>query len=62
MDLALRKREQQVLDAMADMEAHSDCGYVGHEWEPAGGGLLICVNCTSEKWDDAPGSDREPKL
>lgn len=52
---SLSKREQQVLDAMADMEAHADCGYAGHEWEPAGGGLLICVNCTAEKWADESG-------
>ena len=34
--------------------------YAGHEWAPAGGGLLICMRCESERWQDeteAPGSD-----
>jgi hypothetical protein len=26
------------------------CEWSGHEWWPAGGGLLICGRCEAEKW------------
>lgn len=26
------------------------CEDAGHEWAPAGGGLLICMVCQEEKW------------
>lgn len=46
--------EREVLDAFADMERNeaTSCAYVGHEWGDAGGGLLICVVCTAEKWSE----------
>jgi hypothetical protein len=28
------------------------CDYTGHEYEDAGGGLLICMNCFAEKWTE----------
>lgn len=28
------------------------CAEIGHEWEPAGGGLLICGVCEAERWVD----------
>lgn len=31
----------------------------GHEWAPAGGGLLICINCEDEKWADE--DDHQPE-
>lgn len=34
------------LDARRDLL----CEYAGHEWVPAGGGLLICAVCEDEKW------------
>lgn len=41
------------LDAMDEMNRDLACEYAGHDWAPAGGGLLICTQCRSEKWDDA---------
>lgn len=36
------------------------CDYAGHQWEPAGGGLLICAVCMTERWaDDAPAPREE---
>lgn len=26
------------------------CDFAGHEWEDAGGGLEICVECEAERW------------
>lgn len=26
--------------------------YAGHEWAPAGNGMLICMRCRLEEWDD----------
>ena len=28
------------------------CDIEGHDYVPAGGGLLICALCEHEKWDD----------
>lgn len=28
------------------------CESAGHEYAPAGGGLLICMRCEAEDWDD----------
>lgn len=28
------------------------CEYAGHSWRNAGGGLLICALCETERWDD----------
>ena len=28
------------------------CEHAGHEWAPAGGGLLICMCCEAEKWEE----------
>lgn len=39
---------------MAEQTVSSEeCEFAGHQWAPAGGGLLICVACGSEQWDDA---------
>ncbi len=29
------------------------CEFDGHEWDDAGGGLLICMRCEAEKWEAA---------
>jgi hypothetical protein len=29
-----------------------ECEVAGHVWAPAGGGLLVCLRCESEKWAD----------
>jgi hypothetical protein len=44
-------------DVMADMEANREavCEYAGHDWAPAGGGLLICTECLAEQWEDERG-------
>jgi hypothetical protein len=26
------------------------CEFAGHEWEDAGGGLEICVECEADRW------------
>jgi hypothetical protein len=50
--------------------ASAICEHVGHEWGDAGGGLLICMRCETEKWagkswvpsDDSPvPSDRKSR-
>lgn len=33
----------------------SDCEYAGHDWQPAGGGLEICVVCERERWAEPSG-------
>lgn len=33
-------------------EGTAICEHAGHEWGDAGGGLLVCVRCDAEKWDD----------
>lgn len=39
------------LDEMYDLDlAYEKCLEMGHEWEDAGGDLLICSNCLSERW------------
>lgn len=45
--------EREVQEAMDEMEQNRDlvCEYAGHEWEDAGGGLLICAECLAEKWE-----------
>lgn len=42
-----------IQDALREMEANEDdvCAFAGHEWEDAGGGMLICAVCTAEKWE-----------
>jgi hypothetical protein len=27
------------------------CEHSGHDWAPAGGGMLICTRCQAQKWD-----------
>lgn len=31
--------------------------YAGHEWAPAGGGMLICMRCEAEAWEDEVSAD-----
>jgi hypothetical protein len=33
---------------------HLVCDFAGHDWQDAGGGLLICSVCEEEMWDEAP--------
>jgi hypothetical protein len=39
---------------MAD-ELSVVCEFAGHEWEDAGGGLEICVECQVERWAERDG-------
>ena len=39
-----------------EVAAELVCGYAGHDWLDAGGGLLICGECHAEKWED----ERDP--
>lgn len=34
------------------------CEWAGHSWEPAGGGLEICMLCESERWADDAEAER----
>jgi hypothetical protein len=45
---------EHIDDALDEMEVNRElvCDYVGHEWTPAGGGLLICAECLAEQWDE----------
>jgi hypothetical protein len=42
------------LNALVEMEKEGRevCEHAGHDYAEAGGGLLICTVCTSEKWED----------
>jgi hypothetical protein len=33
-------------------EPEDVCAVAGHEFAPAGGGLLICTRCEAEQWND----------
>ncbi len=35
------------------------CEYAGHEWAPAGGGMVICLRCETERECDEPWAARE---
>jgi hypothetical protein len=35
---------------MGDREL--SCEHAGHDWAPAGGGLMVCMLCEVERWDD----------
>jgi hypothetical protein len=39
-------------DALLREARETVCEFDGHEWAEAGGGLLICLRCEDEKWDD----------
>lgn len=30
----------------------AQCEIAGHDWAPAGGGLLVCMRCEAERWED----------
>jgi hypothetical protein len=38
-------------EAMAENDSEL-CEHAGHEWADAGGGLLVCIVCLTEKRDD----------
>jgi hypothetical protein len=42
--------EQTRLEEMVSASETTLCEYAGHDWADAGGGLLICVVCRSERW------------
>lgn len=46
-------------ESEAEYEATTDeaikqmvCEYAGHDLVDAGGGLMICINCRAEEWDE----------
>ena len=44
--------EREWLEGLRYEDKFPDCEHAGHEWAPAGGGLLICLRCEAEKWED----------
>jgi hypothetical protein len=41
------------------MPEENVCDCAGHEWASAGGGLLICLLCEAEEWEDERQQDGE---
>jgi hypothetical protein len=42
------------MDKVAELMAENIevCEEIGHDYEDAGGGMLICTNCLAEEWAD----------
>jgi hypothetical protein len=52
---APRSIDEAERDGWSDEPTGIECGFAGHSWIAAGGGLEICGLCETERWaDDEP--------